>query len=184
MDSSKKEKEKETKQVSIHLEKTKNIHIGKGSINPNDSNLKLTKLENKIEDTPLNDGIKELVLINSKNSDIIYRGKEVQQDYFFILMNYNSDKNSIQMYPIDKCANINLSAIKVEEKIENIEDLIKKEKEEKKKKIKNFKELFNIDNEKEKKKKKGKDIPKKRKGIKKEFNTNLNLKGLLSLITS
>ena len=148
METQKKEKlgkgEKDIFSIPISFNSSKDLYIGKGSLRPDKTCFKFSTPKPPTQPTLSRYNLKEFKLINKDKSkkNIYYKGRETSQDSYYILMKYNSDKNSLNICPANKWVSFVQS---FNYKEENIEEKEKKKKEEKREEYKSLKQFFNFD---------------------------------------
>ena len=145
MEAQNKEKlEKDIISIPIYFKSYKDSYVGKGSLKPDKTSFKFAPP--KTSDQPISSryNLKEFKLINKDKSkkNIYYKGREISQDSFYILMKYNSDNRSINICPANKWINFTQT---FNYKEENIEEKEKNKKEKKKEEYKSLKQFFNFD---------------------------------------
>ena len=120
---------------------SKELLIGKTRLQTEKSKFKITTRPTQIS------GVKEFILSNDSNKNLVYAGRENHQDSNYVLMKCNSEGTEIMMYPANNWVNFFKSTKKPIQKEEDKEKEKDKEKERKeriKEKNSKIKKYFNF----------------------------------------
>ena len=120
---------------------SKELLIGKTRLQTEKSKFKITTRPTQIS------GVKEFILSNDSNKNLVYAGRENHQDSNYVLMKCNSEGTEIMMYPANNWVNFFKSTKKPNHKEEDKEKEKYKEKERKeriKEKNSKIKKYFNF----------------------------------------